>query len=91
MMIFFGDITGAFVDYAVVNQSPNNTESEKEIAANVFYEEIKWFLIYTSVLGILTVLFSYIATVLFHYTAQKQVSLPSIQLGGVINKFKNDI
>lgn len=80
MMIIFGDITGAFVDFAVVRRSSNTTEPELVDAENVFYDAITDFLINSCVLGILTLLFSYVATVLFHFTAQKQVSSPTVVL-----------
>lgn len=72
MMKLFGDVTEAFVDYAIVKRTTIDEDELKE-AGDQFYLEITNVLITNIVLGTLTVLFSYSATILFHYTAQKQV------------------
>lgn len=73
MMALFGDSAGYFVDFAVTYQKINVTDLELEKAKNDLMAGLQLFAIEASVLGFITVLFSYISTLLFNVSAQKQV------------------
>lgn len=86
MMIYFGDITKAFVDYTVNYDRENVTSEEIDDAKEKFYKSMTDFIIATTVLGVISVILAYVSTVIFHYTAQKQVSFVRKNLQNQITK-----
>lgn len=74
MMALFGVAAGYFVDFATTYQKNNVTDLELEQAKSDLMEGLQSFAIEAAVLGFVTVLFSYISTLLFNISAQKQVN-----------------
>ncbi|XP_063931284.1 ATP-dependent translocase ABCB1-like isoform X2 [Zophobas morio] len=74
VMILFGDVTGVIVDYAE-SLTKNLTDNETIIAEENLYDGIRHFAIFASVLGIIMIITTYLAGVLFTYSALKQIFL----------------
>jgi methanogenic corrinoid protein MtbC1 len=72
VMILFGDVTGVIVEYAAaINKTddPNETRLIEE----TLNDGIRDFAIYSSVLGIVMIITTYLAGVFFSYSALRQV------------------
>lgn len=71
-MHVFGDLTEAMVDFAYTLATSVDPEVIQE-ASDKFFESIRMFAIYNSLIGLVTFITSYISTVLFNYSALRQV------------------
>jgi hypothetical protein len=72
VMILFGDVTGVIVEYAAAINKTNNP-NETQLIEEILYDGIRHFAIYSSVLGIVTIITTYLAGVFFSYSALRQV------------------
>jgi hypothetical protein len=71
-MILFGDVTGVIVEYAAAINKTNDPNETHHIEETL-YDGIRDFAIYSSVLGIVTIITTYLAGVFFSYSALRQV------------------
>lgn len=76
MLLLFGDVTGAIVEYAVHlnNETLNDTQWDR--LNDKLYSEVERFSIYTCIIGFMTILTTYLAGISFTYSATRQVSTP---------------
>lgn len=73
-MLVFGHATGDIIDYVSFVSNGNLTDIEKEEAANDVLDAISAFAINMSLVGLATVVLSYVGNTVFCYTSSKQVS-----------------
>lgn len=73
MMILFGDITGDLVNYVYDQQNDNLTQEDKDMLSDKLYSSVENFAIQTCSIGVVTIITTYISTVLFSFSAVKQV------------------
>jgi hypothetical protein len=71
-MILFGDVTGVIVEYAAAINKTNDLK-ENQLIEETLYDGIRDFAIYSSVLGIVMIITTYLAGVFFSYSALRQV------------------
>jgi hypothetical protein len=71
-MILFGDVTGVIVEYAAAINKTNDP-NETQLIEETLYDGIRDFAIYSSVLGIVMIITTYLAGVFFSYSALRQV------------------
>ncbi|XP_049818455.1 ATP-dependent translocase ABCB1-like isoform X2 [Aethina tumida] len=73
MLLLFGDVTGAIVEYAVHlnNETLNDTQWDR--LNDKLYSEVERFSIYTCIIGFLTILTTYLAGISFTYSATRQI------------------
>lgn len=72
-MLIFGNLIDDVIEFAkamVTSVDPD----ELQQASDSFFDAIKMFAIYNSLIGLVTFVTSYLSTVLFNYTALRQVS-----------------
>jgi hypothetical protein len=75
-MTLFGDVTGVIVEYAAAinnNNNKTNDPNETQLIEETLYDGIRDFAIYSSALGILMIITTYLAGVFFSYSALRQV------------------
>jgi hypothetical protein len=71
-MTLFGDVTGVIVEYAAgINKT--NDPNETQLIEETLYDGIRDFAIYSSALGIVMIITTYLAGVFFSYSALRQV------------------
>lgn len=66
------------MDYASLQHHPNVTKENLNRGRELFIQALYSFLIYSIILGVITVLLSYLATIIFQYTTQRQVRVEEI-------------
>jgi hypothetical protein len=71
-MILFGDVTGVIVEYAAAINKTNNP-NETQLIEKTLYDGIRDFAIYSSILGIVMIIATYLAGIFFSYSALRQV------------------
>jgi hypothetical protein len=71
-MLLFGDVTGIIVEYAAAINKTNDP-NETQLIEETLYDGIRDFAIYSSVVGIVTIITTYLAGVFFSYSAVRQV------------------
>lgn len=71
-MHVFGDLTEAMVDFAYTLATSTDPDVI-QVASDNFFDSIKMFAIYNSLIGLVTFVTSYLSTVLFNYSALRQV------------------
>jgi hypothetical protein len=72
VMTLFGDVTGVIVEYAAgINKT--NDPNETRLIEETLNDGIRDFAIYSSALGILMIITTYLAGVFFSYSALRQV------------------
>jgi hypothetical protein len=71
-MILFGDVTGVIVEYAAAINKTNDPY-ENQLIEETLYDGIRDFAIYSSVLGIVMIITTYLAGIFFSYSALRQV------------------
>ncbi|XP_068902279.1 ATP-dependent translocase ABCB1-like [Tenebrio molitor] len=71
-MILFGDVTGVIVEYAAAINKTNDLK-ENQLIEETLYDGIRDFAIYSSVLGIVMIITTYLAGVIFNYSALRQI------------------
>jgi hypothetical protein len=72
LMTLFGDVTGVIVEYAAAINKTNDP-NETQLIEETLYDGIRDFAIYSSVVGIVTIITTYFAGVFFSYSAVRQV------------------
>lgn len=87
MFLLFGDVTGAIVQYAETTFFHNITQVEKTIAEDLLMDEIIYFTMYTCILGVATIVSTYISVALFNFSAIRQISkIRSLYMETVLNQ-----
>lgn len=71
-MVIFGDLTTNIIKYAYTLATSTDPD-ELQQASDTFFDDIKLFAIYNSLIGLGTFVTTYVSTVLFNYTALRQV------------------
>jgi hypothetical protein len=71
-MTLFGDVTGVIVEYAAAINKTNDP-NETQLIEETLYDGIRDFAIYSSAVGIVTIITTYLAGVFFSYSAVRQV------------------
>lgn len=71
-MHIFGDLTTNIIAFAYT-LSTSTDPVEIQEASDKFFDDIKSFAVYNSLIGLGTFVTSYLSTVLFNYTALRQV------------------
>lgn len=71
-MHIFGNLTKNIVDYAYVLAISTDPEVLQQ-ASDKFIDDIREFAIYNSIIGLVVFVTSYLSTVLFNYSAHRQV------------------
>lgn len=71
-MHIFGDLTTNIIQFAYILATSTDPDQLQE-ASDKFFDDIKTFAIYNSLIGLGTFVTSYLSTVLFNYTALRQV------------------
>lgn len=72
MLIIFGDVTGSIISYAS-QLNDTLTEEQKHVLDEVLWVDVKSFAINTVIISVVTIICTYVSTVLFSYSAINQV------------------
>lgn len=72
-MLIFGTLTGNIVQYASSLYNETATEEELLAASDKFIDDVTTFAIDNSLIGVAMLVSSYLSTVLFNYSALRQV------------------
>ncbi|CAH0548000.1 unnamed protein product [Brassicogethes aeneus] len=73
MLILFGDVTGAVVTYATNLYNESLTTSDWEGLNDILYSEVQRFAVINALIGLVTVVTTYLAGISFAYSATRQV------------------
>lgn len=71
-MLIFGDLTQNIIKFAGILTSSTDPD-EQESAAENFMEDITTFAVYNTYIGLGTLVTTYLSTVIFNYTAARQM------------------
>ncbi|KAG5894745.1 ATP-dependent translocase ABCB1, partial [Gonioctena quinquepunctata] len=72
MMILFGEVTGSIVIYAASTYE-NVTEEKKLILDEKLMEDVQLFAIYATVIGLVTIVTTYLSVILYSYSSVRQI------------------
>ncbi|KAK5639991.1 hypothetical protein RI129_010802 [Pyrocoelia pectoralis] len=72
-VLIFGSLTGDIIEYAFIQQTPSISEPIKDLAGEKFMDSIISFAIKNCLLGIGMLILTYLSTVLYNYSAIRQV------------------
>lgn len=75
LSLTFGEVTGVIVDYVFIATNPisNSTSTVIELATEDLMKGLRWFVLTTCLMGVATLICTYLATLLFNYSALQQV------------------
>lgn len=73
-MQVFGDLTTNIIAFAEILLTSTDPAEIQE-ASDKFFDDIRTFAIYNSLIGLVTFITSYLSTVIFNYTALRQVGV----------------
>lgn len=72
-LLIFGDVTKEIIDFATTILDSTLNQTQRDAASDKLLEVLKSFAIYNSMVGTTMLVLSYFSTVIFNYTAVKQV------------------
>ncbi|KAF5301298.1 hypothetical protein FQR65_LT08917 [Abscondita terminalis] len=85
-VLIFGDLTRSIISHAVIINS-NETGDIKDVASELFMDDIVQFVIYNCALGVAMLILTYLATELFNYSAKRQIqSIRKLYLSSTLNQ-----
>ncbi|CAG9824229.1 unnamed protein product [Phaedon cochleariae] len=72
MMLIFGDMTGSIVDYATALNGTMTVEERNNLADSLI-ADVKIFAIISCIIGVVTIVATYISVVLYSFTSNRQI------------------
>lgn len=86
-LLIFGDVTKEIIDFATTILDSALTQAQKDEASDKLIDVLKSFAIYNSMVGTTMLVLSYFSTMIFNYTAVRQVGLLFVKHKHIVVKF----